>query len=132
MVVTTAAALAEELTFRQVAAGYYHTVAVRSDGTLWAWGRNDYGQLYVCGKNLAITGPGATNLNLSGNYPRVFHVCSNTTVTLVGLILANGYSNPGGGVYNEGSVTVSNCAFSGHWVFGSSIYADSPAYGGAI
>ena len=28
-----------------VAAGYDHTVAVRTDGTLWAWGCNDYGQL---------------------------------------------------------------------------------------
>jgi len=28
-----------------VAAGYAHSLAVKSDGTLWAWGRNVYGQL---------------------------------------------------------------------------------------
>jgi len=28
-----------------IAAGYYHTIAIKSDGTLWAWGRNNYGQL---------------------------------------------------------------------------------------
>jgi alpha-tubulin suppressor-like RCC1 family protein/archaellum component FlaG (FlaF/FlaG flagellin family) len=28
-----------------VACGSSHTVAVRADGTLWAWGRNDYGQV---------------------------------------------------------------------------------------
>ena len=28
-----------------MAAGRDHTVALKSDGTLWAWGRNDYGQL---------------------------------------------------------------------------------------
>ena len=28
-----------------VAAGRYHTVAVRADGTLWAWGDTSYGQL---------------------------------------------------------------------------------------
>ena len=28
-----------------VSAGAYHTVAVRTDGTLWAWGWNAYGQL---------------------------------------------------------------------------------------
>jgi alpha-tubulin suppressor-like RCC1 family protein len=28
-----------------IAAGYYHTVALREDGTLWAWGKNEHGQL---------------------------------------------------------------------------------------
>ena len=29
----------------QVSAGWGHTSAVRTNGTLWAWGRNDYGRL---------------------------------------------------------------------------------------
>ena len=28
----------------RVTCGYAHTVAIRQDGTLWAWGRNNYGQ----------------------------------------------------------------------------------------
>ena len=28
-----------------LSAGLYHSLAVKPDGTLWAWGRNDYGQL---------------------------------------------------------------------------------------
>ncbi len=28
-----------------ISGGYYHTIAIKSDGTLWAWGRNNYGQL---------------------------------------------------------------------------------------
>jgi RNA polymerase sigma factor (sigma-70 family) len=30
---------------RSIAAGSHHTVALRTDGTLWAWGRNERGQL---------------------------------------------------------------------------------------
>lgn len=33
------------MTWKTVANGLYHTVAIRSDGTLWAWGGNQYGQL---------------------------------------------------------------------------------------
>jgi len=40
----------------QIAAGGYHTVALKSDGTLWAWGRNDYGQLGD-GTNINRTAP---------------------------------------------------------------------------
>lgn len=28
-----------------VSAGYYHTLAIKTNGTLWAWGKNDNGQL---------------------------------------------------------------------------------------
>lgn len=37
------------------ATGYYHTVALKSDGTLWAWGANDYGQLGIGSVISAIT-----------------------------------------------------------------------------
>jgi alpha-tubulin suppressor-like RCC1 family protein len=32
-------------TYTSLAAGAFHALAVRSDGTLWSWGRNNHGQL---------------------------------------------------------------------------------------
>ena len=31
--------------WKQVSVGYRHTAAIKTDGTLWVWGRNAYGQL---------------------------------------------------------------------------------------
>jgi hypothetical protein len=36
-----------------VDAGLNHSMALRSDGTVWSWGRNDYGQL---GNGSAMSG----------------------------------------------------------------------------
>jgi alpha-tubulin suppressor-like RCC1 family protein len=44
-------------TFKSVAAGYNHSLALRNDGTVWAWGANDYGQLgqgYAHGGSIGI------------------------------------------------------------------------------
>ena len=32
-------------TMATIAAGLYHSLALKQDGTVWAWGDNDYGQL---------------------------------------------------------------------------------------
>jgi alpha-tubulin suppressor-like RCC1 family protein len=33
------------MTFATIAAGYEHSIALLADGSLWAWGKNEYGQL---------------------------------------------------------------------------------------
>jgi alpha-tubulin suppressor-like RCC1 family protein len=33
------------VSWAHVAVGLYHTCGIRTDGTLWCWGFNDYGQL---------------------------------------------------------------------------------------
>ena len=38
--------------WKQVSCGYYHTAAIKTDGTLWTWGRNGYGCL---GVNTSVT-----------------------------------------------------------------------------
>jgi alpha-tubulin suppressor-like RCC1 family protein len=51
--------------WKQVAAGNAHTSAIKTDGTLWIWGANDFGQLgdnTVVGKSSPIqTVAGGTN-----------------------------------------------------------------------
>jgi alpha-tubulin suppressor-like RCC1 family protein len=33
--------------WKSVACGYYHTTAIKTDGTLWTWGQNSYGTLGI-------------------------------------------------------------------------------------
>ena len=56
--------------WKLVSGGAYHTAAIKTDGTLWLWGRNSYGQL---GDNTAVsksspvqTISGGTNWKLVG------------------------------------------------------------------
>jgi alpha-tubulin suppressor-like RCC1 family protein len=37
-----------------IAGGYYHTVALKNDGTVWAWGNNVDGQLGDNTNNLVV------------------------------------------------------------------------------
>jgi hypothetical protein len=79
--------------------------------------------------SLAINGPGAGYLTVSGNHAsRVFEVAQATTVTLSGLTISNGSvtGNSGGGrgILNNGTLTVSNSTLSGNSAYktGAGIY----------
>jgi hypothetical protein len=53
--------------FTQVAAGLRHAVALRSDGTVWAWGDNSYGQV---GRTCTACSPRPVN-GLTGTFTQV-------------------------------------------------------------
>jgi alpha-tubulin suppressor-like RCC1 family protein len=58
---------------RSVAAGHHHSVALKSNGTVWAWGQNDNGQLGNGTTTAALTPvqvPGMSGVSqiLAGNY----------------------------------------------------------------
>lgn len=94
------------------------------------------GELFV-NKNLIIAGPGPDLLTINGGgTSRVFEVAKaagkvnlSLQVTLSGLTISNGFGGPpgpgttgnGGGILNEGTLTVSNCTVS----------KNSAGYGGA-
>jgi hypothetical protein len=74
------------------------------------------GELLVT-KSVTIAGPGPAIAAVDGDAAtRVFHIGSNTVVTISGLTITNGLATGayaasiGGGIYNDhGSLTVSNC-----------------------
>jgi CSLREA domain-containing protein len=72
-------------------------------------------------RSVAVNGPGAGNLTISGNnLDRVFIVGQiwsvnlSEVVTINGLTVAGGNQVYGGGLLNFGSLTVSSCVFSGN------------------
>jgi hypothetical protein len=82
------------------------------------------------GQNLTIRGPGAASLFISGaNTFTVFQVDSGVTAaTISGVTIENGYSSPaaGGGINNQGTLTVSNSILS------DNNFSADGASGGAI
>src|SRR5262249_34211187 len=85
--------------------------------------------------SISIEGPGRDQLTVrrdtGGNY-RILKVALATTVSIVGLTIANGsYGGSfgsGGGIYNDGTLAVSYSTFSGN----SAYSQDGDGYGGAI
>ena len=50
--------------WKQVSCGYYHTAAIKTDGTLWIWGYNLYGQL---GDNTAVNKSSPVTTSITGS-----------------------------------------------------------------
>ena len=91
--------------------------------------------------NLTITGPGAANLTVARNSStlfRIFTISAGQTVTISGLKITNGLApgtNSGGGVFNAGTLSLSQCVISGNAIettsvggasFGGGIYSAGP------
>lgn len=84
------------------------------------------GQLAI-DKDLIINGPGAGSMTISGdNASRVFSINSGVNVVLSGVTIANGNgedggnnyaphsAGDGGGIHNEGALTLDNCTITGN------------------
>jgi hypothetical protein len=70
-------------------------------------------------KDLTIAGPGADVITVSGNHARtVFAIASQVDAHISGLTIADGNSVSlnGGGIYNQGTLTVTQCTLSGNSV----------------
>jgi hypothetical protein len=77
------------------------------------------GVLPKIARNVHIDGPGPTLLTVlrrtdSGDYG-IFTVAERVTASISGLTISNGLAHPfGGGIFNGGTLTVSNCTISGN------------------
>jgi predicted outer membrane repeat protein len=70
-----------------------------------------------------IDGPGAGLVTISGNNTsEVFNIAGDTVASISGLSIIDGNGTYGGGLFNEGTLTITNTTFTGN----------SAAYGGAI
>lgn len=68
------------------------------------------------GQNLTITGPGAENLEISGNNAgHVFWINSGVSAAISGVTIADGNAQDGGGIFSFGGILdVSDCTFTGN------------------
>jgi len=79
--------------WQQVSAGNSHTSAVKTDGTLWAWGNNSYGQLGL-GNTTSQTSP--VQVGTGTNWQQVSAGTYHTmAVTTDGTLWAWGYNSNG-------------------------------------
>ncbi len=87
-------------------------------GTLSPW------LLPVIDDDLTITGPGATQLAVSGgNVRRVFEIAGGTAVTITGLTVCDGYAlDYGGGIFSAGDLLLQNVR----------VLSSTAPYGGGI
>jgi len=96
-------------TITQVAAGYYHSIALASDGTVYTWGRNNFGQLGN-GNNTNSNVPVAVNTSGELSGKTIIKVASgghhSIALSSDGTVYTWGYNY--NGQLGNGSVTDSN------------------------
>jgi hypothetical protein len=89
-------------------------------------------------KNLTITGPGANVMTVSGNHAsRVFNIGASVKVSILGLTIADGTDSKGmfafgGGIYNQGTLTISYSVIAGNSAAAGSAHFTATASGGGI
>jgi len=82
-----------ENNWHAISAGSSHTLAIKNDGTLWAWGRNNYGQL---GDGTLVNKSVPTQIGTDTNWKSISASYTNSlALKSDGTLWAWGYNNAG-------------------------------------
>ena len=93
-------------TWSKVSAGSYHTVAIKTDGTLWVWGYNPHGGL---GQNDTVNRSSPVQVGSGTNWSSVFAGGTSTAaIKTDGTLWSWGYNNHGQLGQNDDSVNRSS------------------------
>jgi len=104
--------------WKQIACGYYHTTAIKTDGTLWAWGNNTYGNLgdstITANKSSPVqTIAGGTNWSqVAGGYKHTTAIKTDGTLWTWGY---NGYGQLGDSTVAQRSSPVQTITGGTNW-----------------
>jgi alpha-tubulin suppressor-like RCC1 family protein len=103
--------------WKQVSCAYTHTVAIKTDGTLWTWGRNNYGQLgdnSIIGKSSPVQ-----TITFGNNWKQVSCAYTHTAAIKTDGTLwtwgRNNYGQLGNNTANNTSSPVQTIAFGTNW-----------------
>jgi alpha-tubulin suppressor-like RCC1 family protein len=98
--ILTAVQIGTENNWQQIVAGDYHSLAIKNNGTLWAWGQNNLGQLSG-GPTANIVVP--TQIGTDNNWQQVTTGRQHSTaIKLDGTLWAWGYN--GNGAIGDGTL----------------------------
>ncbi|VXB27790.1 conserved hypothetical protein [Flavobacterium sp. 9AF] len=67
-VIDTPTQVGTDTNWLDVSDGWNHTIALKTDGTLWGWGNNEYGQL---GDNTTVNKPIPTQISVATNWQTI-------------------------------------------------------------
>jgi alpha-tubulin suppressor-like RCC1 family protein len=112
-----------------ISAGYYHSLALTSSGTVYAWGENNDGQL---GTGTTTNSSVAVPISMSGTTIKAIAAGDAFSVALTSSNTLVAWGTNGNGQLGDGATTQSNVPVAVHTLTSVSTFAVGEAFGVAV